>query len=202
MHDERLTRTSPSQEQRMKFCKFAVLAVIALTMPAQAQAQHPWPGSLEAYLGYVNGGSDNSAAYRGSTLGFLMGALIGAALHPPDRGGPVIALDATLHGVNIVQTADCIMLPDGGCQPWFPGFGYVGLLGGWEDATTRLRGLAGPAYAGGDRNGAAALVGRVDLAPLRVARFSPMASLSALIVPSWNGDTFYYIGIGVGLRLR
>jgi hypothetical protein len=167
-------------------------------------AQDRWPVTAELYLGATRGYGDNVRGYRGSRNGVLAEILTGTRLHPVDRAGPILALHFGAHVVNPFQTDDCVVAPDGTpCAPWFPGFGVVSFLGGWESRTTDVRFLAGPGYATTDPGaGTASLIGRADAAVRLLGRLSAVGSLSSLLVPSYNEDLFFNIALGVGLRLR
>jgi hypothetical protein len=180
-----------------------LIAAFVLALAAPAQAQQRWPGSIEGYLGAVYAGSDNSSAYRGSRGGILIDLLISGALHRAGEPGAVVALNAGMYGVNTVQTSDCVMrTPGGPCVPWFPGFAHASLLGGYETGDGGRRILGGAGIAGGEESPTLGLVGRADLALVSLSRVSAMATVNSLIVPAHRGDTFYYLGLGVGLRLR
>jgi hypothetical protein len=185
--------------------KYSLLCVVALGLfarPTPATAQDRWPITLEAHVGGTRGHSDNNGRYRGARDGLWAEILAGARLHSADRAGPFIALGAGVHALNTVRTLDCAPAPGGGCVPWFPGFGAVSLLGGWESRSTNLRLLGGPGLVSSDDEEAAGIVGRFDAALPLLEHISTVASLNALVVPSWNGDRFYHIAIGVGLRVR
>lgn len=113
-----------------------------------------------------------------------------------------VALAATSHALNTVQTTDCPPAPDGGCVPCFPGFVSASVLGGWESQSTNIRALAGPSFVTSDDEATAGFVGRFDLAFPVGGRISATASLGALVVPAWNGDRFMQTSVGIGLRLR
>lgn len=180
---------------------FALLA-IATVLPEPMFAQERWPLSVEANLGVTRGHSDASARYRGSSNGGLADVLVGVRLHAPGRAGAFIALDAAAHAINWTTTSDCLLASDGSCAPWFPGFGAVAVLGGWESRSTRLRVLGGPGIVSSDNREAPGLVGRVDAALPVLGHISLTANVNTLIVPSWNGDRFYFLAGGLGLRIR
>jgi len=182
-----------------------LLLLLCTAWQAEAQvlpAQGRWAMTFEVYLGRTRGNSDNDAGYRGDRNGLLAGLLVGRRFHAAESGGMLLALDATMRAVNTTRTSDCLIAPDGGCIPWFPSFGGVSLLAGWESRSTNLRFLAGPGVISSDFNQTLGLAGRVDLAVPMVWRISAMANVNTTFVPSWDGDRFYYLGIGVGLRVR
>lgn len=185
----------------MKTHAFALLA-LAISLPEPMFAQERWPLSVEANVGVTRGQSDASARYRGSSNGGLADILIGVRLHPPGRAGAFIALDAAVHAINWTTTSDCLPLSDGSCAPWFPGFGAVTLLGGWESQSTRLRVLGGPGIVSSDNRATPGFVGRLDVAMPVLGHISLTANANTLIVPSWNGDRFYFLAGGLGLRIR
>jgi hypothetical protein len=185
--------------------KHALLCVTAVGLfagPTPLIAQDRWPITLEAFVGGTRGHSDNNERYRGGREGLWADILAGGKLHSDDRAGALIALSAGMHVVNHVTTADCLPAPEAGCVPWFPGFGAVSLLGGWESRSTNLRLLGGPGFVTSDGEEAAGFAGRLDAALPLVGHISTAASLSTLVVPSWKGDRFYHLSLGVGFRIR
>lgn len=186
----------------VKSTLLCVAAVGLFAGPTPLIAQDRWPITLEAFVGGTRGHSDNDGRYRGGRDGPWAEVLVGGRLHSDDRPGALIALSVGMHGVNRNITSDCQPAPDGGCVPWFPGFGAVSLLGGWESRSTNLRLLGGPGFVRSEGEGAAGFAGRLDAALPLVGHISMAASLSTLVVPSWKGDRFYQISLGVGFRVR
>lgn len=191
---------------RVRHLLFSMLALsmlaLATLVPAPAVAQDPWPVSIEASAGATRGYSNASGSYRGQPTGSMAAIRIGMPLHPRDRAGAFIALDATALGVNQTRLGDCIAAPGGGCVPYFPGMLAVSALGGWESRSTRLRVLGGPAIVSADYVEAAGFTGRADLALPTFWRLSLTGNVSTLFVPSWQGDRFLYLTGGLGMRLR
>jgi hypothetical protein len=114
-----------------------------------------------------------------------------------------LALHAGIHALNIIVTDDCPPAPDGRdrCQLWFPGFGVVSILGGWESRSTSLRLLGGPAFVASEEK-TAGFVGRIDAATPSIGRLSAVASISSLFVPSHKDDRFLHTALAIGLRVR
>jgi hypothetical protein len=181
---------------------FGVIALAFGIQPTSAFAQDRWPLTFELYVGATRGFTDNDEGYRGSRSGPLLELLAGTRLHSAERAGVFISLVASVYAVNAIQTADCLVAPDGGCVPWYPGFGVVSLLGGLESRSATLRLQGGPAFVSWDRDGTAGVSARFDAALPLLGHLSAVASLSTLFVLSYNDDRFYNIGFGVGLRLR
>ena len=180
-----------------------IVAFALFALPAFASAQDRWPVTAEAYLGLTRGHSDDDARFRGGRGGILAEVLVGARIHSVARAGAFLAVHAGFHGMNIVRTADCLLAPNGGCVPWFPGVGVVSSLAGWESRSTNLRLLVGPALVMPEEDeNTAGFVGRFDAALPLITHISAVASLNTLVVPSYNSDRFYYLAFGVGLRLR
>ena len=179
-----------------------LIIVLSLTIPAILQAQEPWPISLEIYIGPTRGFSDDDNSYRGSRTGVLADLLIGTRIHPADQAGAFVALGIGGHGINLQQTDDCILRPSGGCVPWFPAIGGLSALTGWESRSTRFRLLAGPSIVSSDSKAALGVSARVDGALPLPSHITGAVTLSTLLVPSWDGDRFFYCGFGIGLRIR
>jgi hypothetical protein len=169
---------------------------------ADLRAQTPWPVSVEANLGATRGLSSNDGAYRGGRSGVMADALVGARLHGPETGGAFVAVNGTMHLVNYIRTTDCPLRPDGSCVPWFPEIGVVSLLGGWESKSTNVRVLGGAGVASSDFRKVLGIVSRVDLGLPFLRRTSLVASLNTLVVPSLDGDTFFFFAAGAGIRVR
>jgi len=185
--------------------KHALLFVTAVGLfagPTPLIAQDRWPITLEAFVGGTRGHSDNNGRYRGGRGGLWADILAGGRLHADDRSGALIALSAGMQTTDKGYTDDCLPAPEGGCVPWFPRFGAVSLLGGWESRSTNLRLLGGPAFVRSAGEGAAGFAGRLDAALPLVGHISTAASLSTVAIPSWRGDRFYHISLGVGFRVR
>lgn len=183
--------------------RLLLLAAAAVFLQAgEVRAQSRWPVAVEAYLGATRGFSSDNGAYRGDRTGFLADALVGARLHGADTGGAFIAVGGSMHVVNYTHTLECILGPDGGCVPYFPEVGAVSLLGGWESRSTNVRVLGGPAVASSDFRKVLGFVNRLDLAVPFVGHTSLVGSLNTLLVPSLDGNRFFFIALGAGLRLR
>lgn len=179
-----------------------ITAIIILSLPTTSRAQQPWPVTLEVHLGPSRGYSSDSDSYRGSRTGALIDLLVGTRLHPADRAGAFVALSAGGRAMNIAQTDDCIIAPDGGCVPWFPAPGAFSALAGWESQSTNLRLLAGPGLMSLDHDRTLGVTARLDAAIPVFTHVSAAATVNSLFIPSWNGDRFYYVGVGAGLRIR
>jgi hypothetical protein len=158
--------------------------------------------SLEVYLGPSHGSSNDNKSFRGQRVGVFADLLFGMRVHPPDRSGLFVALDVGGHGMNTHITDDCILAPDGGCVPWFPGFGGISVLAGVESRSTNLRMLVGPGIVSSDYERTVGVTARADGALPLFSHVSGAATVSTLIVPSWNGDRFFYFALAAGLRFR
>jgi hypothetical protein len=78
----------------------------------------------------------------------------------------------------------------------------VSVLAGWESRSTRLRVLGGPGIVISKQGETPGLRARADAALPVIGHIALTATVNTLIVPSWNGDRFYFIAGGLGLRLR
>lgn len=79
------------------------------------------------------------------------------------------------------------------------------LLLGWETADGRLRGLVGPGVArpyGDWENYRLALTARVDGAVPLGSRFAVLLFARSLLVPSYLDQSYTYLTVGAGVRLR
>ena len=188
--------------QLLPFRNWLPVFTLVLLIPAPLPAQEQWPVSVEAYLGATHGYSDDDDSFRGNRAGIFADLLLGMRVHGTDRSGVFIALDFTGHGVNISVTDDCVVAPDGGCVPWFPGMAGISTLAGWESRSTDLRILVGPGIVSSDSEPTPGLTSRIDGALPLFWHLSGVATLSSLFVPTWNGDRFFYVALGAGLRFR
>jgi hypothetical protein len=177
------------------------LCVFASAQPAAAQ--RPWPVSAEAYFGHTIGKSGKDLEYRGGgKSGPLLELLLGARLHAADRSGVYVAVHGSTNLINWVTTDDCVLSPDGGCVPWFPGVTGVAGMIGWESRSTVWRALAGfgnYSYSSADGHGYSI---RLDVAAPQPIHLSPTAALSVLYLPDFEGDRITYLSASVGLRVR
>lgn len=182
-----------------KATRFGVGVVLLLILSAPVTAQQPWPVTVEVNLGYSAG--NTSGEFRDGGGGIAADMLLGYRFKSAARSGWVLATSAGLQG-KTVHTSDCVPAPDGGCVPWFPLFGIVSVLGGWEMSNTRLRVLAGPALALADGDASGAALARVEAALLVAGRTALIASMRAAFVPRYRGDSFQLLSGGIGLRVR
>ena len=165
-------------------------------------AQNTSPYSFEVRVGPSWGSSDNDRGYCGSQDGILADLLVARRLHHPDRNGATIAVNFAVHAYNIEQS-ECGFDPiTREYIPYFPGHGGIFLLGGWESRNTSFRISAGPGIANPEYERVAGFVARLDAAAAPVFHMSFAGTISGLYVPSWKGDSFAYLALGIGLRMR
>jgi hypothetical protein len=100
------------------------------------------------------------------------------------------------------STTVCLPASNGGCIPTFPQFLKVGALVGWENPSTTLRAMGGPAYVRADGKQAFSLQGRVDGAAPISRHLALVASVRGTVVPNYRGDAFGVYALGVGIRMR
>jgi hypothetical protein len=150
------------------------------------------------------GGMETSGKYSGDGGGFA-GDVMLARRFRSDRGPGLIAgVSASYH---FVLGEDCTIYlpfePSSDCAPQIPDMRVIGALTGWESRNGAFRVMAGVGYAhptsGG---GAVALQARLDGAIGLVRHVALTASVRPVIIPSYRGDTFRSIGIGIGFRVR
>lgn len=181
----------------------AALVGLALLLAAPVAAQYdPWPVSVEFSLGHGAGSTDGE--YRDNGGGPAVDLLLGVRLRSTDRGAWVTAVSTSAQG-PLAHTDDCLVAADGGCVPWFPNFGTIALLGGWETSSAALRVLTGPALvtdSGTWPKSRSAWVLRFDAAQRWFGRISMLASARGSWVPSYEGDRFLLGALALGLRIR
>lgn len=186
-----------------------LVAGVAFFSAATVHGQDRWPVSLEVNAGPSYGWQDGG--YRGKRMEGLGAEILGAvrAAHV-GASGLIAALSYGVQGGGDCD-AICIPAPDGGCVPCFPEFSVLAVGVGIETANAGFRVLAGPAYVSGstdrtrlDRGGSstAGVQARLDWALPAVAHVSLCASLRAVLVPDYTGDSFRFLTGGLGLRLR
>ena len=106
-------------------------------------------------------------------------------------------------GGTLVSDDECIVDPRGGCLDVFPSWAAYGLLAGLERRDTNVRLSIGPALAQSNRfDEVFSMVARFDGSAAMLWRFSVTGTVSGLLIPSYQGNYFYYIGAGLGLRIR
>jgi hypothetical protein len=178
------------------------LAVVLINVfgASPLSAQEPWPISLDASLGASFG--TTSGIYRSSGYGIFADLTLAAQLGAESTGGVVAALSASGQG-QITYEQDCVGRPDYvGCVPYFPAFATIALTAGYETRGGSLRFLAGPARVSEEGDAALGWTGRVDVAALFLWRFSAVASVRGIYVPSFRDDRFRVGSFSAGIRLR
>jgi hypothetical protein len=174
--------------------------VAVLCTPGAAAPQAPRPVSVEATIGRWTGWATRPSQELGDR--YAADLLAGARLRALGDGAAAVALSAGFIGGSRAHLESCGYRPETGCTPYMPGWYVVSGYGGWETRDAGARVLTGPALASlyGDRR--MAWHGRVDIAPVRVGPLGIMGSARLLVVPAYYGDTFLYLTVGGGLRLR
>lgn len=176
---------------------FLIACMFSFPRPAAAQ-QHP-SLSVEATLGRVFGytAAEYLSDRRGSGVDLMLGVRAGAA----GKRGIVLGANAGFYDGG-PRTLVChrATREDGCIQP-FPFFEIAGTLVGWENASTTLRVMGGPAWAHAESE-ALAWQARLDGALPVVRRLALVGSVRGTIVPKYRGDAVKLLALGLGLRVR
>ena len=177
----------------------AVLAFGVVSAPRPTAAQQRPSLSVEATVGPVQGytGGEYLRDRRAAGLDLLLGARAGAA----GTRGIVFGANASLHYAGAHTLACRRATVEGGCIPQFPFFQVAGALVGWENASTTLRLMGGPAWAHAEAD-ALAWQARLDGALPAVWRLALVGSVRGTVVPDYRGDAVGLLGLGLGVRLR
>lgn len=155
--------------------------------------------TVQATLGPVHG--QTAGEYRSDRHGTAIDLLLGVRAGSADRHGLVLGVNATSQLAQ-VHTDVCIPATTGdGCIPPFPAFGVVGALAGWENASTTIRLMGGPAWARAKAD-ALAWQARLDASLPVFWRLGLAASVRGTVVPSYRGDAIRLFGLGLGIRVR
>lgn len=185
-----------------KVLTIAPVTALCLGTPHVGVAQEPWPLSIETNLGL--GAGWTSGEYRDNAEGLIGDLLVGLRLRSAGEGALFAAVSLGVQGTG-ATTLECLPDSQGGCIQGFPEFTVLSILGGWETRTAFFRLLSGPsvvrAYGDWDARRFAWLT-RLDAAVPLLGRISYTASLRGFIVPSYKGDSFQLIALGVGFRIR
>jgi len=172
-------------------------------LPLPGTAQDRWPVSIEANVGLGSGVS--TGAYADRLVGVSGAALVGVRLGPWGSGNFFAAVAFAEQASAFAVEDHCQPGPDGSCLDRFPHFTTLSLLVGREARSTGRRLLMGPAAlrADGDwENIRFAWVVRADAASAPLGRVSLTAVAKGFIVPSYEGNSFLMLALGVGLRIR
>jgi hypothetical protein len=190
---------TPRHARRMKISA-ALLALLGVLVSTRTNAQSLWPVSFEIGMGV--GKASTSGEYRRNTNGNTLDALSALRLRTMSHGAVVASLGFGLQGTGGVTTICLPRSTGAGCIPKFPQFTAFSALVGWETRHANLRVLGGPALVRGDSSSTNAWMGRIDLATPPVLRLSLLAFFRAAVVPYYEGDSFRFQSMGIGLRLR
>ena len=179
-----------------------VFAVLTVACARPVHAQTPWPVSLEFMAGRSFGHSAENLEYRGGRKGLYAEIILGGRLHAADRAGAFVAVHGSTNFTNWTVDDSCLLADGGGCVPWFPGVNGVSALAGWESRSTAVRAMVGIgkfSYFSTDGTGYSA---RLDLAWPGELHLAPVATVSGLWLPDYEGDRLSYLNLGIGLRAR
>ena len=114
---------------------------LAFAAASSAQAQQKSPVSIDLDLGFGTGRTSAGGVYReDSELAASADVALAIRTRPLGNGTWLAAITANYHGPLGGLDSDCILLPNGGCTSYFPGFLAFGALGGWESRGAGLRG--------------------------------------------------------------
>ena len=176
-----------------------VAVVCASTLPLSAWAQQTRAVSFDVNVGFES--VRTSGEYRGPEQGSAVDAMLALQSSTRRRGAITTGLSA---GVPWAWSSTTICLPasTGGCIPTVPGFLRIGALVGWENPSTTLRAMGGPAYVSADGRGAFGLQARLDGAAPVTRHFALVVSARGTMVPNYRGDAFQVYSLGFGIRLR
>jgi hypothetical protein len=179
----------------------AVLITVS-AVSSRASAQRVSRYSVDATVGV--GLLQTKAQYSARDDGGLAGELaLSRRVHSARAGGLVAGVNAGYY--YMIGGGDVCTLypPHDRCAPQTPDMRLVGMLSGWESRAGTFRALGGVAYAhppsGG---GAVAIQARLEAAVGIVRHVALTASVRPVVVPSYRGDTFRLLGIGLGVRIR
>lgn len=185
---------------RVTCCCLALMCGSLLTNEAAAQSN--MPVTAEATVGFRVGHGGSYDSRGGVALD-----LTSTYRLRETRVGTLIA-GATL-GIQTPALAtdlSCLVLPDGGCAPDFPGMISVSALAGVQRGSTRTaaaRLLLGPTYhQTWEDGGGIGLQGRVDVWTPTWNRTSVVAGLRHTLLPSIRGEAVGITSFGVGLRVQ
>lgn len=185
----------------------AALALISLSAPAlSAQATSP----RVSVDGAVGAGSGRGGGQRVDRSLIATELLVAIQINGDARQGFLVGFDASsdrqLNGDLL-----CLLSPDGRCIPQYPGFGAVGMVGGYQwrrSSALRLRVLGGPGYytAYFDQNSTTShsvgVGGRTDVG---VRLFGPVSATLAVRgawIPNIRGQSYVPNAVMFGLRLE
>lgn len=185
----------------MKGCAIVGTFLIACmaSTPQDAAAQQRSSLSVEATFARVFGST--AGEYRRDRQGNGVDLMLGVRAGAPGKRGIVLGANASFHdGGPYTLICYPATTRDGCIQP-FPFFRVVGALVGWENPSTTLRVMAGPAWAHAE-SGALAWQARLDGALPVVWRLALVGSVRGTAVPSYRGDAVGLFGLGLGIRIR
>ena len=177
----------------------AFLIACMASIPRDTSAQlHP-SLSVEATLGLGFGytAGEYLADRQGRGVDLMLGVRPGAA----GKRGIVLGANASLYDGG-PHTLVCHQATrrDGCIRP-FPFFEVAGALVGWENASTTLRVMGGPAWAHAESD-ALAWQARLDGALPVVWRLALVGSVRGTVVPNYRGDVVNLLALGLGVRVR
>ena len=182
----------------------AALGITAFTMvlagaPVFAQGVSRY--SADVTVGFWLQRTDGR--YKDPDGGGVGGELsVARRFHTAASSGLVATINGA-HYAKIGSNDSCTLLPGGACAPELPSIRLVGALAGWETRSGWLRAMGGLAYADPTSGGGTlAIQARVDAVVPVVRHLALTASVRPALLPSYRGDTFKLLGVGIGARIR
>jgi len=179
-----------------------LFGVVAIASATRLTAQATDRLSLDVTIG-PSWGSGRRQQYD-NTSGSAGEVVLALRLHPDRAVAPIAALSVGGQG-SFTPDAVCAVLPppSTGCEPEFPSFGHLGIVGGIElrRAAVDLRALTGPAfYEGGGKTGLGAQI-NLDGA-VGFAHLAFVAAVRGSLVDRFNGDRLWCRSLELGLRIQ
>jgi hypothetical protein len=177
----------------------AFLIACMASIPRHTAAQQRPSLSVEATFGHVFGYT--AGEYLSDRQGIGVDLMLGVRAGAVGKRGIVLGANASLYDGG-PHTLICYPATtrDGCIQP-FPFFRVAGALVGWENASTTLRVMGGPAWADAESD-ALAWQARLDGALPVVWRLALVGSIRGTVVPSYRGDAVRLFALGLGVRVR
>ena len=177
----------------------AVLYVLLLPVQAVGQTSPP---SLSVQVAIGPGKAwTSSQDYRNDGDGLTFDALAAGRLIALGKPSILIGVAGNTQG-TFSRTADCLLRPDGSCEPWFPEMEGISVLVGWTSEGDQGRVLIGPSVVTVDNS--ARTMGwesRAELSTRRILGMSAAVSSRMLLVPSYESETYAMLSLNVGLRI-
>lgn len=185
---------------RLAFCCLALVSILLPTRETAAQSH--LPVSAEATVG-IRLGHGGSYDNRG---GAALDLAITYRIRELAAGTLVAGAALGIETAALATDLDCLMLPDGGCAPDFPGLFSVAAIAGVQRGSARTasaRLLLGPTYhQPWEGRGGVGLHGRVDVSTPPWRHTAVVGSLRHTLLPDFRGEAVGITSLGLGLRIQ